>query len=145
MGVSSATVRNDMTVLETEGYLTQPHTSAGRVPTEKGYRHYVDTTGPAPLQAPKTQEVRSFFADAHGELESMLQSTSRLLSKLTSTTAVVVGEHADVARFLSVQLVGHVHGLGDGGGGPQLGRRGQGDLRSARRRQTTTPCPTSPR
>ena len=43
--VSSATVRNEMVVLEQEGYLAQPHTSAGRIPTDKGYRYYVNTLG----------------------------------------------------------------------------------------------------
>jgi heat-inducible transcriptional repressor len=46
LNVSSATIRNDLSALEAEGYVMQPHTSAGRVPTEKGFRHYVDTAGP---------------------------------------------------------------------------------------------------
>src|SRR4051812_49483470 len=82
--VSSATVRNDMAVLEQEGYLQQPHTSAGRVPTEKGYRYFVDSLGgPGQLGTAQVQQVRSFFAKAHGELEQMLHDTSRLLSDLT--------------------------------------------------------------
>ena len=87
---SSATVRNDMATLEQEGYLRQPHTSAGRVPTEKGYRFFVDTmVEPGPLGAAQTQQVRTFFAQAHGELESLLHDTSRLLSDLTHYAAVV--------------------------------------------------------
>src|SRR5438309_1525641 len=73
VSVSSATVRNDMAVLEQEGYLLQPHTSAGRVPTEKGYRYFVDTlSGPGQLAGAQAQQVREFFAKAHGELEQML-------------------------------------------------------------------------
>ena len=83
IGVSPATVRSDMTVLEREGYLAQPHTSAGRVPTEKGYRYFVDHLGPGELAASQARQVRSFFDHAHGELEQMLQSTSRLLAQLT--------------------------------------------------------------
>jgi len=105
VGVSPATVRNDMTVLEREGYLTQPHTSAGRIPTEKGYRFFVDHLPPGELGPNQTRQVRSFFSHAHGELEAMLQSTSRMLSQLTSTTAVVIGEPQEASTFRSVQLV----------------------------------------
>jgi heat-inducible transcriptional repressor len=109
IGVSSATVRNDMVQLEAEGYLHQPHTSAGRVPTDKGYRFFVDqleqsATG---LGAGEARRVRDFFAQAHGELELMLARTSRLLTDLTDYTAVVVSpDHHDIATIRSVQLVG---------------------------------------
>ena len=104
--VSSATVRNDMAALEAEGYLAQPHTSAGRVPTEKGYRFFVDQLGgPGRLGTTEAQQVRSFFARAHGELEQMLADTSRLLSGLTRYAAVVVAPPHEVATIRSVQLV----------------------------------------
>ena len=107
VNVSSATVRNDMATLEQEGYLRQPHTSAGRVPTEKGYRFFVDGLGdPSPLASRDAQQVRSFFAKAHGELEQMLQDTSRLLAGLTDYAAVVVGPPHEAATIRSVQLVG---------------------------------------
>jgi heat-inducible transcriptional repressor len=106
VNVSSATVRNDMAALEAEGYLAQPHTSAGRVPTEKGYRFFVDQLGgPGRLGTTENQQVRSFFARAHGELEQMLADTSRLLSSLTRYAAVVVGPPHEVATIRSVQLV----------------------------------------
>ncbi len=106
VGVSSATVRNEMTVLEREGYLAQPHTSAGRVPTEKGYRFFVDgLAGPGRLSPTNVRLVRDFFSSAHGELESMLRETTQLLSSLTQSTAVVVGERAEAATVRSVQLV----------------------------------------
>jgi heat-inducible transcriptional repressor len=105
--VSSATVRNDMAVLEQEGYLLQPHTSAGRVPTEKGYRFFVDALGgPGRLAAPQTQQVRSFFARAHGEIETMLHDTTRLLSDLTQYAALATGPPSETAVIRSVQLVG---------------------------------------
>lgn len=107
MKVSSATVRNDMAVLEAEGYLAQPHTSAGRVPTEKGYRFFVDSLSvPSQLVGADAQQVRQFFNQAHGELEQMLQDTSRLLAGLTHYAAVVIGPPHDVASIRSVQLVG---------------------------------------
>ncbi len=70
LGVSPATVRNEMAVLEQEGYLFQPHASAGRVPTDKGYRFFVDSLpGPAALDPSQAELVRMFFARTHGELE----------------------------------------------------------------------------
>jgi heat-inducible transcriptional repressor len=107
VNVSSATVRNDMAVLEQEGYLFQPHTSAGRMPTEKGYRFFVDgLDGPARLSVPEAEQVRTFFDKAHGELEQMLRDTSQLLSGLTQYTAVVVGPPHEAATVRSIQLVG---------------------------------------
>src|SRR5437763_8111261 len=89
LGVSSATVRNEMAVLEREGYLVQPHTSAGRIPTDKGYRFFVDPLAPpGKLGATQRQQVQDFFARTHGELEQMLHDTSRLLSQLTDYAAV---------------------------------------------------------
>ena len=104
--VSPATVRNDMTFLEHEGYLTQPHTSAGRIPTEKGYRFFVDQLGvPTELDEPKAQQVGQFFAHAHGELEGLFQEASTHLARLTSTTALTVGERGSSETIRSVQLV----------------------------------------
>lgn len=106
VAVSSATVRNDMTLLERDGYLVQPHTSAGRIPTEKGYRFFVDNlAGPGPMSPTSVRMVKDFFASAHGEIEQMLAETSRLLSDMTGTAAVVVGEPSDVSTIRSVQLV----------------------------------------
>ena len=107
--VSSATVRNEMALLERDGYLIQPHTSAGRIPTDKGYRFFVDHLSPggARLTEAQLQLVRSFFTTAHGELEEMLHDTSRLLSLLTDYAAVVaVGPGREAATVRSVQLVG---------------------------------------
>ena len=104
--VSSATVRNEMAVLEQEGYLAQPHTSAGRVPTDKGYRFFVDhLTVPGRLDSARRAEVGDFFSRTHGALEQMLHDTSRLLAHLTNYAAVVVGPASDVAVIRSVQLV----------------------------------------
>lgn len=105
--ISSATVRNEMAALEKQGYLAQPHTSAGRVPTDKGYRFFVDRVRrrtPA-LDAADRRQVRDFFASAHGEVESMLSHTTELLSTLTQWTGVVVGPSPESATVRSVQLV----------------------------------------
>lgn len=105
--VSSATVRNDMAVLEQEGFLVQPHTSAGRIPTDKGYRFFVDHLTPTGrLDANATQQVGEFFGRAHGRLEELLSQTTDLLANLTHYAAVVVGPQAQSAVVRSVQLVG---------------------------------------
>jgi heat-inducible transcriptional repressor len=104
--VSSATVRNEMATLETEGYLVQPHTSAGRVPTQKGYRYFVDSIGsPGALRAEQARQVSAFFRAAHGEIEQMLEATSNLLSGLTAWTGVVVPPPATDTPVRSIHLV----------------------------------------
>ncbi len=104
--VSSATVRNEMAVLEQEGYLHQPHTSAGRVPTDKGYRYFVDhLVPPGRLDGTRARQVRDFFDTTHGALEQMLRDTSGLLARLTDYAAVVVGPSIEAATLRSVQLV----------------------------------------
>jgi heat-inducible transcriptional repressor len=107
LGVSPATVRNEMAVLEQDGYLFQPHASAGRVPTDKGYRFFVDSLpGRAALNPSQAELVRMFFARTHGELEGMLAETSGLLSRLTDYAAVVVAPAApEPGRVRSLQLV----------------------------------------
>jgi heat-inducible transcriptional repressor len=106
LGVSSATVRNDMTVLEREGYLVQPHTSAGRIPTDLGYRYFVDHfIRQRALPAAERRAVSEFFASAHRALEDLLHETSQLLSRVTDHAAVVVGPPRDVAQVRTVQLV----------------------------------------
>jgi heat-inducible transcriptional repressor len=106
---SSATVRSEMAALERDGYLQQPHTSAGRIPTDRGYRFFVDQLNtPGTLQPSQQQNVRTFFDKASGEIEQMLHETGRLLSDLTGAAGVVVGPDAgkkESASIRSVQLV----------------------------------------
>jgi heat-inducible transcriptional repressor len=104
--VSPATVRNEMAVLEQEGYLVQRHTSAGRIPTDKGYRFFVDHLAtPGLLDQHTRATVGQFFASAHGRLEELLHRTSDLLAHLTNYAAVVVGPKAEAVAVRSVQLV----------------------------------------
>jgi heat-inducible transcriptional repressor len=106
VSVSSATVRSDMAALERDGFLAQPHTSAGRIPTDKGSRFFVDHLArPGSLDPVGRQQVRQFFDHAHGEIESMLERTSGLLADLTDCTAMVVGPSHEAAAIRSVQLV----------------------------------------
>ncbi len=106
VNVSSATVRSEMAALERDGYLVQPHTSAGRIPTDKGYRFFVDHLAPpGVLGSGQRQRVRRFFDRVHGEMEDMLERASALLSELTPYAAVVVSPSHESATVRSVQLV----------------------------------------
>ncbi len=103
--VSPATVRADMAALEREGYLTHPHTSAGRIPTDKGYRFFVDHLGNLqPLGRAEHEQVQIFFSKAHGELERVLHDTSRLLAQLTDCAAVVVSPAYEALVVRSVMI-----------------------------------------
>jgi heat-inducible transcriptional repressor len=89
LGVSSATVRNDMAVLEAEGYITAPHTSSGRVPTEKGYREFVNRIAEVkPLSTPERRAILSFL-ESGVDLDDVLRRAVRLLAQLTRQVAVV--------------------------------------------------------
>ena len=104
--MSSATIRNDMTILEREGYIVQPHTSAGRIPTDRGYRYFVDHfTQSRPLPPQQHLAVSDFFAGTHRALEDLLHETSHLLARVTRHAAVVVGPQADQAEVRAAQLV----------------------------------------
>jgi heat-inducible transcriptional repressor len=106
LGVSSATIRNDMTVLEREGYITQPHTSAGRIPTDQGYRYFVDHLSGGPgLGTAEKRAVSDFFGSAQRAMEEVLHETSQLLARITQHASMVVGPPADEVRIRNVQLV----------------------------------------
>lgn len=104
LGVSTATVRNELAHLEREGFLDHPHTSAGRIPTDKGYRFFVDHLTPT-LGEGQRHTVQDFFARAHGEIEQMLHDTTRLLSDLTHYAALVVSPSREPAVVRSIQIV----------------------------------------
>ena len=89
LGVSAATVRNDMAALEDEGYITHPHTSAGRIPTDRGYRLFVDRLSAVkPLSVAERRAIQSFLEGAV-DLDDVVRRSVRLLSQLTQQVAVV--------------------------------------------------------
>jgi len=89
LDVSPATIRNDMAVLEEQGYIVQPYTSAGRIPTEQGYRLFVDRlSGVKPLSAAERRAIETFLAGAY-DLDDVVMRTVRLLAQLTRQVAVV--------------------------------------------------------
>jgi heat-inducible transcriptional repressor len=89
LDVSPATIRNDMAVLEEQGFIVQPHTSAGRVPTDKGYRLFVDRlSGVKPFSSAERRAIETFLAGAY-DLDEVVMRTVRLLAQLTRQVAVV--------------------------------------------------------
>ncbi|MEX0836222.1 MAG: hypothetical protein WD010_09035, partial [Nitriliruptor sp.] len=106
LDVSAATVRNEMAALEELGYITQPHTSAGRVPTDQGYRRFVDdlATNPA-LDAPQRELIGELLGSAR-DVEDLLARTSSVLSQLTRLVSLVIAPAVDASRCKLVELVG---------------------------------------
>jgi len=104
-GVSAATIRNDMALLEDEELITAPHTSSGRVPTDKGYRVFVDQLADLrPLSPAQRQAIESFLGNS-ADLDDVLSRTVRLLSQLTHQVALVQYPSLATARVRHVELV----------------------------------------
>jgi heat-inducible transcriptional repressor len=105
LGVSSATVRNDMAVLEAEGYITQPHTSSGRVPTEKGYREFVDRLDEVkPLSTSERRAILTFL-ETGVDLDDVLRRAVRLLAQLTRQVAIVQYPTLSAASVRHLEVV----------------------------------------
>jgi heat-inducible transcriptional repressor len=106
LGVSPATIRNELAVLEEQGYLAHPHTSAGRIPTDRGYRFYVDALSGVGELARAQEETIARFFEGTADLEETLQRTSLLLSSLTQYTAMVSPPALDRSRLRHIEVVG---------------------------------------
>jgi len=105
LGVSPATIRNEMSDLEELGYLEQPHTSAGRVPSDKGYRFYVDVLmDPAELSPAAREQLREEILAKHRAMEQTIHRAARLLSVLTHYTAVVMAPRASDTAIRRIHL-----------------------------------------
>ncbi len=105
LNVSPATVRNDMAALEDEGYITQPHTSAGRVPTDKGYRLFVDRLTTVKPMSPAEKRAISSFLDGAVDLDDVVNRSVRVLSQLTHQVAVVQYPTLSRSTVRHVELV----------------------------------------
>jgi len=106
LGVSSATIRNEMAELEALGYLVQPHTSAGRVPSDAGYRTYVDQLmAPESLANDESRRIRDEFREASRELDGVIEQTTRLLSGLSRNVAFALAPARDTHIFRHIQLI----------------------------------------
>lgn len=106
LGVSPATIRNEMADLEEIGYLEQPHVSAGRIPSDKGYRFYVDALmEPHTFPKSEVERVEKQLLDPQLTPERALQAAARLLALLTDSVSLVVAPSTDQLVFKHVQLV----------------------------------------
>ena len=105
LGISSATIRNEMSVLESAGLITQPHTSAGRIPTDKGYRIFVDKLAKVkPLSSPERRAIETFLEGAH-DLDDVVMRTVRLLAQVTKQVAVVQYPSLTKSKVRHIELV----------------------------------------
>src|ERR1700722_9979374 len=105
LDVSPATIRNDMAVLEEQGFIAQPHTSAGRVTTDKGYRLFVDRLSSVkPMSAAERRAIEAFLAGAYS-LDEIVVRTVRLLAQLTRQVAVVQYPSLSRSAVRHIELV----------------------------------------
>ncbi|WP_062464271.1 heat-inducible transcriptional repressor HrcA [Demequina soli] len=104
LGVSSATIRNDMAILEEEGLIAQPHTSAGRIPTDLGYRSFVDQLAATALPEAHKRAIGTFLSDAV-DLNDVVERSVRLLSQLTRQVAVVQYPSLRESAIRRIELV----------------------------------------
>ncbi|WP_408956649.1 heat-inducible transcriptional repressor HrcA [Natroniella sp. ANB-PHB2] len=105
-GVSSATIRNEMADLEEAGYLKQPHRSAGRVPSDKGYRFYVDTLmNSKRVSKQKMKLIEEKYSSRKDGIQELIQHTSQMLSDLTEYTSLVLSPQIKKSIFRHLQLV----------------------------------------
>lgn len=107
LGISSATIRNEMADLEDMGYLEQPHTSAGRIPSDKGYRTYVDhLMNNESLKSEEVEVIRErLYNIAAGEIDRIIRETSKILSMFTNYTAIVMPPQAKQSTVKHIQLI----------------------------------------
>lgn len=106
LGVSSATIRNEMAALEELGYLSHPHTSAGRIPTDLGYRHYVDAQPHGVrLRDAHRRAIAGYFAEAILDLEEVLKGSVQLLSRLTQYAGLAVPPGASEEPIVRLELI----------------------------------------
>ncbi|AIE60801.1 heat-inducible transcriptional repressor HrcA [Bacillus methanolicus] len=106
ISLSSATIRNEMADLEELGYIEKTHTSSGRIPSEKGYRYYVDhLLSPQKLRQEEVQKIKSIFAERIYELEKIVQKSAQILSDLTNYTSIVLGPAVRDNKLKRIQIV----------------------------------------
>lgn len=105
LGVSPATIRNDMAALEDDGYISQPHTSAGRIPTDRGYRMFVDRLSDVKPLSPAERKAMERFLGEAVDLDDIMLRTVRLLSQLTRQVAVVQYPSLTSSKVRHVELV----------------------------------------
>ncbi len=103
--VSSATIRNEMALLEKEGFIKRGHCSSGAVPSDKGYRHYVGTLGETKLPLTEQRMIRHLFHQVEKDLEEWLKLTARLIAQLAQNMAIATTPKSKHCRFKSLELL----------------------------------------
>jgi heat-inducible transcriptional repressor len=112
LGVSSATIRNELSALEELGFLSHPHTSAGRIPTDAGYRKYVDALPPGGrMRDTQRRAIAGFFAETMLDLEDVLKGTTQLLSRVTQYAGLAVPPSGSNEQVLRTELIELGNGL----------------------------------
>jgi heat-inducible transcriptional repressor len=105
LGVSPATIRNEMASLEKEGYLIRPHTSAGCIPSDKGYRYYVESIENVTLPREEQYLISHTFHQVEKEVEAWVSLTATLLAKLTQNVAVVSLPKSTDCKLKHLELI----------------------------------------
>jgi heat-inducible transcriptional repressor len=105
LGVSPATIRNEMAYLEKEGYLIRPHTSAGCIPSDKGYRHYVESIDNARLPREDQRLISHTFHQVEKEVEAWVSLTATLLARLVQNVAVVTLPKSTDCKLQHLELI----------------------------------------
>ncbi len=105
LGVSAATVRNEMAYLEQEGYITRPHRSAGSIPSDKGYRYYVESLGDIKLPLAEQQLVSHLFYQGEKKLSGWLNLAATLIAQMVQNAAVVTMPKPEACQFKHLELV----------------------------------------
>ena len=106
LGVSPATIRNEMSDLEALGFLEQPHASAGRIPSAKGYRFYVDCLmGPQQVSDRDTILINQWFEQKVRRLDEAFQETVRVLSRVTRNVSLLLAPHGTACKFKYLQFL----------------------------------------
>lgn len=108
LGVSSATIRNEMSDLEEQGYLNKPHSSAGRIPSDKAYRLYVDEI--LKIKKPKIdlikkEKIKQILTSESREIEQLIQNSAKVLSAITSYTAIAISPQLKESKIKHIQLI----------------------------------------
>lgn len=105
LGVSSATIRNEMSALEKDGYLEKAHVSGGRSPTEKGYQYYVDKLRTGGVDEHVKNALQSVLNEKSNSIEEVMRQSCQILSEMTNLASCVIGSNLEEERLVSIQVI----------------------------------------
>lgn len=105
LDVSSATIRNEMNALEKNGFIEKPHTSGGRVPTEKGYQYYVDNLRTGGVDEKAKNALQTILSEKTKSVEEVMKESCEILSQMTNLASVVIGQSVDDECLASMQII----------------------------------------